>query len=48
MQKLDEQPHIHPPVRSDGDSRQIGLAGLGLIGTSLAKRLLAAGFNATR
>lgn len=45
MTKLDEQHDSHPPVRSDGDSRQIGLAGLGLIGTSLARRLLAAGFK---
>lgn len=42
---LDEQPHTPPSVRPDRESRQVGLVGLGLIGTSLARRLLAAGFK---
>jgi len=42
---LDHQPPSSAAARSRGESRPVGIAGLGLIGTSLARRLLAAGFT---
>ena len=42
---LDDQPHSNPAAHTHGESRCVGIAGLGLIGTSLARRLLAAGFT---
>jgi 3-hydroxyisobutyrate dehydrogenase-like beta-hydroxyacid dehydrogenase len=42
---LDQQPPSSAAARSRGESRPVGIAGLGLIGTSLARRLLAAGFT---
>ncbi|MCA4901329.1 MAG: UDP-N-acetyl-D-glucosamine dehydrogenase, partial [Rhodocyclaceae bacterium] len=42
---MDQQPPSSAAARSHGESRPVGIAGLGLIGTSLARRLLAAGFT---
>lgn len=42
---MDKQSHPGTAAHSHGQSRQVGIAGLGLIGTSLARRLLAAGFT---
>lgn len=42
---MDQQPPSSAAARSRGESRPVGIAGLGLIGTSLARRLLAAGFT---